>query len=437
MSALKTAATVAALVLIIFAVAFFAGSETAYLSISRIKMRRLVQERRRNASLAAKLHGRMDELLTVVLIGTNFMNSLASALATALAISVVGTGGVGIATAVITFFATTFGQIVPKTVAGVYPNEVACRNAFALAALEKCLFPVVWLFSRISRFASAVAERFWKADAALVTEEELKALIEIGETEGTLEAGERAMLSKIFKFNDLDVHDIMEHRTMIRGVPADAGRRQVVELFRETGLSKLPVFGAGGGSEAIVGVIYYKAVLTTSEKSAAGGAGYASAVMDDVLFVPETFTALELLQRFRKEKTDFAVALDEQGCTAGIATMDDILRVVFGRMTDESASDVPPESRIRLLSQNECIVPGDMKIDDVNDILKLGIESEEFTTLGGWLLEQFGRLPSAGEMLVWNHVLFTVEDQAQRRILSVRIMLRVPKARTAGRPRKA
>ena len=145
--------------------------------------------------------------------------------------------------------------------------------------------------------------------------------------------------------------------------------------------------------------------------------------MKGVLFIPETFSALELLYRFRKERTDFAVALNEQGCTAGIVTMDDIMRVVFGRMTDEDIEHIPAESRIKFISSNEFIVPGDMKLTDLNSILKLNLESEDAVTLGGWLLEKLGELPSTGEVFVWNGILFVIEDQASRRIQSVKIKL--------------
>ena len=187
--------------LIIKCVGFFAGSETAYLSVSRIKMRRLIQEKKRNSKVAARLKDRIDELLTVVLIGTNFMNSLASSLATALAMAIVGDGGIGVATVLITFFATTFGQIIPKTVAGVYPENVACKNAVILNILEKALKPLVWFFTKISKGAGEVAQRLWKSEGALVTEEELKALFEVGTNEGTLEKNEQV----IYRISDDEI----------------------------------------------------------------------------------------------------------------------------------------------------------------------------------------------------------------------------------------
>ncbi|MBQ5472886.1 MAG: HlyC/CorC family transporter [Treponema sp.] len=420
MNYVKMGIILVAFVMILRCVAFFTGSETAFLSLSKIKLKRLMQEKRRNAKTAFYLKENIDELLTIVLVGTNFMNSLASALATSLAIEIVGDSGVGIATLVTTFFATTFGQIVPKTVAGFYPDDVACKNSVILLVLQKIFFPIVWLFSKISKGASRLAGKFFKNETNIVTEEELKALIEVGEREGTLESGEKQMLYKIFRFSDLTVHNIMKHRSLIKAVPLDADRLMVMDMFVQTGVSVIPVYKES--KESIVGVIHYKSVLMCT--CCRGGKSYAETVMKGVLFVPETFTALELLAKFRKERTEFAVALNEQGQTAGIVTMDDIMRVVFGRMTDEDIGHIPVEARIRFVGANEFIVPGDIQIEEFNSIFKLNLESEEYTTLGGWILERFGTLPSTGEIMIWKGILFIVEDQSARRVRSVRIKFR-------------
>lgn len=417
---IKTVAIIFALLVIVKIIAFFAGSETAYLSINKIKVRQLVREKRPNAKTVKKLRENVDELLTIILIGINFMNTFGSALATALAIELVGNKGVGIATVCFTVVSVIFGEIVPKTVAGRYTDETVCRNAVPLLVLEKAFFPMVWLFSAISKGTARAAKNFLKDDSALVTEEELKTLIELGEKEGTLEHGESTMLNKVFRFNDLTVHEIMKHRSLVRSVSVEATRADVVGIFVESGLSMIPVYEEN--KEAIVGVIHYKSVLLT-EKSIDPGAGYARGIMKNVLFVPETFSALELLSKFKKERTEFAVALNEQGEMAGVVTIDDILRVVFSRMTDEDKSKVAAEERVKLVAANEFIIPGDMKLEDVNAILKINLESEEYTTLGGWLLEHFDELPSTGEIYRWKGILFYIEDQAQRKIRQVRVKL--------------
>ena len=407
------------LIVLVALIGFFAASETAYLSLSKIKLRELVQAKKRCAKTALALRSDMDTLLTLVLVGINFFNTFAASLATALAVSIVGSSGVGIATIAITSLVTIFGEIIPKTAAVLHPDAAALRFAPLLRALEKIFFPIVWVFSRISRGTSFIVGRFWKDDGEDVTEEDIKMMIAVAEREGTLEEGESKMLTKVFQFSDLRVHDIMKHRSLVNTVSVDSDYERVADIFLTTGCSRIPVFEHT--PDAIIGVLGYKSVLFSSEKETKRS-DFIRRKMSRALFVPETFTALEMLEDFKKAHTDFAVVLDEQGCTAGIVTTDDVMRVVFGRMTDENpTSDIAPEARITLVGKSEYIVPGDMRLDDVNAILKLDLESEDFNTLGGWLLEKFGYLPSAGEAYIDGTTAYIVEDQARRRILSVRI----------------
>ena len=413
--------TFAALIILIFFVGFFTSSETAFISLSKIKMRRLKEEGKKNARIVAKLYSNMPRLLTTVLIGTNFLNALISALATALVVKLWGGGGVGLPTLLTAFVITTFGQIIPKTIAGRYPEKKCISNSLPLYVLEKLFFPLVFLFERLSHVAVWLVEKIIKPREHLITEEELKTLIDVGEKEGTIEKNESRMLNKIIKFNDLSATDIMKHRSFVSMVSANATYDQVVQEFLDSGFSTLTVYK--DESENVTGIINYKKVLYGND-DIDKGQGYASRIMDDVLFVPGTFSALELLQKLREDENKFAVVLNEQGQTAGIVTIEDIIRVVFGRMTDENSYDnIPAEEKIQLVSANTFVVPGDLKLDEVNSILHLNLKSEEMNTLGGWVLEEFGYLPSAGMVMVKNKALFTVEDVEQRRITRVRIRI--------------
>ena len=411
----------ASIVILILFVGFFTSSETAYISLSKIKLRRMQEEGKKKAKVVAKLKDNMPRLLTTVLIGTNFLNALISALATALVVKLCGGGGVGLPTLATAFVITTFGQIIPKTIAGRYPEKMSMFSSVPLFILEKLFFPIVFLFERLSHGAVWLVEKIIKPREHLITEEELKTLIDVGEKEGTIEKNESRMLNKIIKFNDLSATDIMKHRSFVSMVNVNATYEEVVKEFLESGFSTLTVYK--GQSENVVGIIHYKKVLYGNDQ-VNGEQGYAGRIMDDVLFVPGTFSALELLQKLREDENKFAVVLNEQGQTAGIVTIEDIIRVVFGRMTDENSYDnIPPEDKIKLVSANTFIVPGDLKLEEINSILHLNLESEEMNTFGGWVLEQFGYLPSVGMVLVKNKVLYTVEEINQRRITSVRIKI--------------
>lgn len=411
--------TAAELFFLILCVGFFSSSETAYLSLPRLKLRSMVEQGRRNAKKVAALKANMDRLLTTVLIGTNFLNSLASAIATALAIDLLGSRGVAIAPFVTAFFITTFAQIVPKTAAGLHPDTFTCFSAWPLMILEKLFFPIVWLFEKISHGAVVLVEKILKPAGAIVTEEELKTLIDVGSHEGTIEKDESRLLNKIIKFNDLSVNDVMKHRSQVSMINQEADYDEVINQFLTSGFSTLTVYS--GNRENVVGVLNYKKVLFCSEEIDKSK-GFAGRQMSEVLFIPGTMSVLDILQQFRTSEHKFAVVLDEQGQTDGIITMEDILKVVFGHMSDENTYDnTAPEDKVELVSLNTFIVPGDMKIDDANEILGLALESDEMNTVGGWLLEQFGYLPASGTVLIKDRILFTAEDVSGRRIVSVRV----------------
>ena len=412
-----------AVFVLVAVVAFFASSETAYLSITKMTLKQLLKnddstKKSTPAKKIAFLKKDTDKLLSLILIGINFVTSLASGLAATIAINIAGEKGAAYATVIMVFVLIIFGEITPKTFAAVYPIKAATLFATPLIILQKIFFPIVWIFAKIAGFFTLTLNALWKNDRNEITEEELKSLIEVGENEGTLEHSEKKMLYKIFDFTDLRTHDIMRHRSLVKFVPQDAKYEEVVKVFSETGFSRLPVC-AESGFDDVVGMLYYKNLLIKSRYK--NSADFIKKCMRPVIFVPETLLATELLGRFKKEQVNFAIAVDETGCNSGIVTMDDIMRAVFGRSIHEDSSELPPEARIQSISPYEYLVPGDMKIDDVNELLSLDLFSEDYETLAGWLLEHFDALPEAGESIKKDNVVFIVEEQNQRRIQSVRI----------------
>ena len=421
------------IVLLVGVVAFFAGSETAYLSITRLMLRHLQKKdnsgkKNSPAKRISYLKKDTNRLLSLILIGINFVTSLVSGLAAALAIKLLGNKGATIATFTISFILIIFGEIVPKTIAAVHPVGFASFTARALIFLQKVFFPIVWVFSKITDGITKALQVFFKNSKELITEDELKSLIEIGAKEGTLEAGEKKMLYKIFDFTDLHIRDIMRHRSLVQYIPVDADYDEIVKIFALSGYSRLPV--CDGDFSNVEGMLFYKTVLLKAPSkevnSVRSRKSFARRYMHPTLFVPETLYATELLQKFKTEKQSFAIAVDENGSNSGIVTMDDILRAVFGRSINSIHNEIPPEKRIHPVSITEYIVPGDIKIDDTNELLDLDLESENYTTFGGWLLEAFGELPEIGAVLKKDGVIYKIEEQSQRRIQSVRVILPHP-----------
>lgn len=414
--------SISMLILFLLAVgAFFSMTETAFTSLSRIKVRQLQKEKARHADLIAKLRSNLDELIATVLIGTNFVNTFNSAVTTAFAVKVFGAEYVSAATAVILFLVIIFVEIVPKTFAAINTDTAVKNTAIPVYLIKAILYPVVKTFCLFTRFIDFAEKKIFKSKRVLVTEDELKTLIEVGEKEGTLEQSERKMLERLFEFSDLSVHSIMRHRSLVKYISTETSLDEVIAIFQTTGYSRIPVYE--NDVENIVGVLHFKSVLFASPLITASK-DFIKICMAEPAFVPETMSAIDLLKKFKKEKINFAVAVNEYGGMAGIVTLDDILSEVFGRITDEHGTvEVSPEDKITVIGTNEFIVPGDMKLDDLNDVLNINLSSETFDTLGGWLLEQFDELPPVGKTHKKNGVLYIVEDQSQRRIQTVRIKL--------------
>lgn len=414
--------SISMLILFLLAVgAFFSMTETAFTSLSRIKVRQLQKEKARHADLIAKLRSNLDELIATVLIGTNFVNTFNSAVTTAFAVKVFGAEYVSAATAVILFLVIIFVEIVPKTFAAINTETAVKNTAIPVYLIKAVLYPVVKTFCLFTRFIDFAEKKIFKSKRVLVTEDELKTLIEVGEKEGTLEQSERKMLERLFEFSDLSVHSIMRHRSLVKYISTESSLDEVIAIFQTTGYSRIPVYE--NDVENIVGVLHFKSVLFASPLITASK-DFIKICMAEPAFVPETMSAIDLLKKFKKEKINFAVAVNEYGGMAGIVTLDDILSEVFGRITDEHGIvEVSPEDKITVIGTNEFIVPGDMKLDDLNDVLNINLSSETFDTLGGWLLEQFDELPPVGKTHKKSGVLYIVEDQSQRRIQTVRIKL--------------
>ncbi len=382
--------TVCTLILLTAFSAFFSSSETALVSLSRLKIRQMAKEKRPHIRDIIKLTSNSNRMLTTILIGNNLVNNFASSLATAFAISLFGHSGVGIAAGVMTLVIIIFGEIVPKTIAVYRGEQISSGAARPLLVLQTILFPLIWFFSAITKGITWAVGHIWKQNAPLVTEDELKTMIDVGNQEGTLETGEREMLHRVFAFTDLRVREIMRPRTLICAVSADAGYQETLERFKTCGYSRMPV--CNGTIDDIIGILHYKDLLFFRGNRDAFTARQA---VREALFVPFSKTGVSLLHTFRAARQNLAIVVNEHGANAGIVSMDDILKAVFGRITDEySKSDLAPEERIDILSGREFLVPGNITLQDINGIFNLTLESEFYHTLGGWLLEAFDSLPS-------------------------------------------
>ncbi|MBP5329072.1 MAG: HlyC/CorC family transporter [Spirochaetaceae bacterium] len=400
--------------------AFFAASETAFVALSKINVRQMIKERRYNARLIEKLKKRQDLLLTTILVGSNLVNNLASALTTAIIIAICGDSGIGLATLIMTVLIIIFCEIIPKTAALLQKERTAQLFAPVLLFFEILFSPVSIVFAGISKGINFLSGIIWKKRIPIVTEEELKTLIKLGSQEGIFERSESRMLDKIFEFTDLRVYNVMTDRSFVKALPVDSSFDDTLKMFKDTGFSRIPVFV--DDIDSIIGYVDYCNLLFYKKDK-----NYFSLKesVQDILFVPKTNSAVSLLKKMTDTNSNIAVAVDEQGCNSGIVTRNDLLAAVFGHLSDEYAgdNDIPVEDQIDFISPHEFRIPGDMFLTDVNDIFNLHLESEYYQTVAGWMLERLGELPPVGTLVRTEKALFIVEAQYRRRIQVVRLKL--------------
>ncbi len=403
------------LVILVACSAFFSSSETAFFSISKIALRQIILAKKKRAKLIETLKSNPHNLLTTILIGNNLVNNFSASLATALAVSLFGNSGVGIATLIMTIVIIIFGETVPKTLAAHHPIETAQVTAPYLRALEFILKPFVLFFSLFSVGINKLIKTFSSHHNPVITEDELKTLIELGSQDGILESQRKNMLANLFEFYDLRVRDIMLDRSLIEAVPDSVTYTEVIDLFLETGYSRLPVYSET--IDEIIGILHYKDVLFQRIESKDFSI---KECMMPALYIPDSKNAFSLVQTFRIEKQNMAVVINEHGSTAGLITIDDLLKEVFGRIEDEyDTNETNLEDCIEFLDNHSVRVPSEISLKDFNEIFNLELDSAYYRTLGGWFMEHLDALPQAQDSFEYQNILFTVDLVENRKIVSI------------------
>ncbi|HLS89279.1 MAG TPA: hemolysin family protein [Sphingobacteriaceae bacterium] len=407
--------------------AFFSGAETALMSLSKVRIRHLVDQKAPAAQTIANIVSQPDKLLSTLLIGNNLINIAASSVATALFIRWFGVNGVLIATGVMTVLVLIFGEITPKTLAAHRPEQVASRAAGPIAALMRVLSPFAAVFSFISSLILRLIG--FKADEKekLVTEEELRTFVDIGEEEGILDSEERAMIVGIFEFGDTEVGELMVPRADIVALPMAMTAGEAVQRLATCPFSRIPVYEKS--VDHIAGIIHVKDLLQVIAE------GKRDVTLGDImrptLFVPEGKKADELFADLRKAKSHMAIVLNEYGETEGLITMEDLIEEILGDISDEY-DVVQPEYDI--VDPQTAIVAGSASVSDINESLNLSLPDEEADTVAGIVFNRLGRLPKAGESVQVDGLTLEVAELMGRRISKVKITWAQPEPSPVPEP---
>lgn len=385
--------------------AYFSASETAFFSMNKIRMKALANEGNRRAKKALKMAEDLDSLLSTILIGNNLVNIGCSAIATVLFIDMIGNDiGPTVATIVITIIVLMCGEITPKSIAKNVPESFAMMSVDILSVLVMVFKPVNWL---VSKWQKLMYKIFKNPEDRGVTEEELITMVEEAHNDGEIDSNESELIRNAIEFYDIEVEDIYTSRVDLVAVEVDDSEEEINNQFAK-GFSRLPVYK--DTIDNIIGILNQKdfEMMKTSGKQITD-------MMSEPIFVVPSLKISELLRLLQERKSHMAIILDEFGGTVGIATLEDILEELVGEIWDEH--DVVVEPFVKL-DENKYRVNCGTDLDDMFELFDID-EELDISTVGGWVVEQFGRIPRVGEEFDYGSLHVCVSKRAPRRVTEV------------------
>ena len=406
-----------ALILLLVLSGFFSSAETSLTTISTIRLLSLAEQGNKRAQTVLKIRKDSGKMLSAILIGNNVVNLSASSLSTTLVMDLFGSAAVGIATGILTFLVLMFGEITPKTLATIHAEKFALRYANIISFLMKILTPVIFIINHLSSLFLKLLHVDPNAKPSFMTEHELRTIVDVSHENGVIESDERQMINNVFDFGDSTAKDIMIPRIDVTFVSVDASYDEVLDIFREAGYSRLPVYE--GSKDHVVGIVYFKDVYFYRSQHR-GEIFHLKDVLRKPFFTYETQKVSSLLAQMREKSVSFSIVLDEYGVTAGLITLEDIVEEIFGELRDEY--DDSEEETFKKLSDGSYMVSASLKLDDLDDLLDVDLDSEDYDSLGGYIIELLDHLPSEGETAEDEHFLFKVVSVDKNRMETIHII---------------
>ena len=404
------------LVILLVGSGFFSASETALMSLSRIKMRHMEEDGVKGAKLVSSLVEDSNRLLTSILIGNNIVNIAATSIATSLFTATLGAQGVAMATGVMTVLVLIFGEITPKTISANNPEKASLVVSKPIKFFVIILTPVVWVFNIITK---VIFKLFGVDDNGVkpfITEEELKTMVNVSHEEGLLEIEEREIINNVFEFGDMQAKEAMVQRLDIVAIDMEDSYDEIIELFKTEKLSRMPVYEET--IDDIIGTLNIKDIIFLSDEEIENFD--IKKYIRDPFFTYEFKKITQLLEEMKKDKSQMAIVVDEYGGTAGLITIEDLVEVIVGDIEDEYDEE---EDEIQVINSNEFLVEGSTKISYVNEVLGIELESEEFDSIGGYIIGYIKHIPEENEVIEVDGIKFNIESVDKNRIKKIRIML--------------
>ena len=392
------------LIILLILSGFFSSAETAMISVSKIRLRTLEEQGNKKAKLTLKILDNQSKMLSAILIGNNLVNTSAASISSLIAYSF-GGAAVSIATFIITFLILVFGEITPKTWATINADTLALAYAPIILLLMKVLTPVIWF---VNLFSSAILKLLGiqnEKNNPSMTESELRTIVDVSHEEGVIEEDEKEMINKVFDFGDAKAKDVMIPRVHVIMADIHSTYKDLLDLFREEKFTRIPIYE--NKIDNIVGVINMKDLLMFDH--------FDHFDIQSILRKPN-FTYEN------KKVSELLIEMKQYGELAGIITLEDIIEEIVGDVQDEY--DAHEENNIVKLNDRTYDVKGYLSLHDLNDALDLDLDSEDFDSIGGLVIDALGRLPKTNDETILNNgIRIKVLNVEKNRIESVRLIL--------------
>lgn len=386
------------------------------MSLSKIKMRHMEEDGVKGAKLVSSLLVDPSKLLSTILVGNNIVNIAATSISTSLFVSMWGAQGVAAATALMTVLVLIFGEITPKTISANNPEKMSVFVAKPIKVFVLILSPIVWVFNIITKVIFKLLGVDNKGVKPFITEEELKTMVNVSHEEGLLEIEEREIINNVFEFGDMQAKEAMVQRLDMVAIDLEDTYEEIIELFKHEKLSRMPVYEET--IDDIIGILNIKDIIFLSDEEVEN--------FDIKKYIREPFFTYEfkkitqLLEEMKKDKSQMTIVVDEYGGTAGLITIEDLVEVIVGDIDDEYDEE---DDDIEIISSTEYLVEGSTKISDVNEILDIELESDEFDSIGGYIIGYIKHIPDENELIEVDGIKFNIESVDKNRIKKIRILL--------------
>lgn len=385
--------------------AFFSSAETALTTVNKIRIRTLAEEGNRRAKMVLAITDDSGKMLSAILIGNNIVNLSAASLTTTLAYSF-GGSMVAIASGILTLLILLFGEITPKTMATIHAEKMSLVYAPVISIFMKLMTPVIFVVNGLSVGILFLLRVDPNAKNTAMTENELRTIVDVSHEDGVIESDEREMINNVVDLGDARAKDVMVPRVHVTFADVNSTYEELLAIFREDKYTRLPIFE--DTTDNVVGTINMKDLLLYDSAKEF----HIRDFLREAYFTYEYKNISELLVEMRQASFNIAIVLDEYGETAGLITLEDILEEIVGEIHDEY--DENEEDFIQEIDEREYIVEGSINLDELNDRLELDLKSDEYDSLGGFIIERLDRLPEAGDSIDTEEGIHMVVDRLDK-----------------------